>query len=345
MIRVLLAEDSLTQRQLLVEILNADPEICVVGEAKNGAEGVSLARTLRPDVIVMDVHMPVMDGLAATKEIMVEVPTPIVLVSSSSSSLGVELALNAMRAGALLVVEKPDKPAAPDFHVRREQLVRMAKAMSQVKVVRHTAQQPSQAAPPPTLAVGRTPIRLVAIAASTGGPAVLQRILGDLPRDFAVPVLVVQHIAAGFVQGLADWLNGSSLHPVKVAEHGEPLRPRVVYLAPDDRHLGVKAPGLIELSAAPTVNGFRPSGTHLFESTARLYGPALAAVILTGMGRDGVEGLKAVRAAGGTILAQDEASSVVFGMPGEAISAGLVDGVLGAVQIGARLAELVGEGS
>ena len=345
MIRVLLAEDSLTQRQLLVEILNADPEIRVVGEAKDGAESVLLTRTLRPDVVVMDVHMPVLDGLAATKEIMVEVPTPIVLVSSSSSTLGVELALNALRAGALLVVEKPDKPGAPDFPVRRDQLVRMAKAMSQVKVVRHTAAQPPQAVPPPRLAAGRTPVRLVAIAASTGGPAVLQRILGDLPREFAVPVLVVQHIAAGFVQGLADWLNQSSLHPVKVAEDGEPLRPRVVYLAPDDRHPGVRAPGVIELSAAPPINGFRPSGTYLFESAARLYGPALAAVILTGMGRDGVEGLKAVRAAGGTVLAQDEASSVVFGMPGEAITAGVVDGVLGAEQIGRHLSALTGEGS
>jgi two-component system chemotaxis response regulator CheB len=345
MIRVLLVEDSLTQRQLLVEILNGDPGIRVVGEAKDGAEAVALARTLRPDLIVMDVHMPVMDGLAATKEIMVEVPTPIVLVSSSSSSLGVELALNAMRAGALLVVEKPDHPGAPDFPVRRDQLVRMAKAMSEVKVVRQHAGPPELAAPPPRAAVRGVPVRLVAVAASTGGPAVLQRILGDLPRDFAPPVLVVQHIAAGFVQGLADWLNGSSLHPVKVAEHGEPLRPRVVYLAPDDRHLGVKAPGLIELSAAPTVNGFRPSGTHLFESTARLYGPSLAAVILTGMGNDGVHGLRAVRAAGGTVLAQDEASCVVYGMPQEAIAAGVVDGVLGAVQIGARLAELVGEGS
>lgn len=344
MIRVLLAEDSLTQRQLLVEILNGDPEIRVVGEAKDGAEAVSLARKLRPDLIVMDIHMPGMDGLAATKEIMVQAPTPIVLISSSSSPLDVELALNAMRAGALLVVEKPNNPGAPAFDGRREQLLRMAKAMSQVKVVRQLAARPQQAAPPPRLAVRSAPIRLVAVAASTGGPAVLQRILGDFPRDFAAPILVVQHIAAGFVHGLADWLNASSLLRVKVAEDGEPLRQREIYLAPDDRHLGVRAPDIIELSAAPPINGFRPSGTYLFESAARLYGPSLAAVILSGMGSDGVEGLKAVRAAGGTVLAQDEASCVVFGMPQDAIAAGVVDMVLSAEQVGGHLAALVREG-
>ena len=344
MIRVLLAEDSLTQRQLLVEILNGDPEIRVVGEAKDGAEAVSLARNLRPDVIVMDIHMPVMDGLAATKEIMVQAPTPIVLISSSSSPLDVELALNAMRAGALLVVEKPNNRGAADFDGRREQLLRMAKAMSQVKVVRQRAAQPQRAEPASRLAVRSVPIRLVAVAASTGGPAALQRIVGDLPRDFAAPMLVVQHVAAGFVHGLADWLNASSLHQVKVAEDGEPLRQHVIYLAPDDRHLGIRAPDVIELSAVPPINGFRPSGTHLFESAARLYGPSLAAVILTGMGSDGVEGLKAVRAAGGTVLAQDEASCVVFGMPRDAITAGVVDAVLSAEQIGGRLAALVREG-
>lgn len=344
MIRVLLAEDSLTQRQLLVEILNGDPEIRVVGEAKDGAEAVSLARELRPDLIVMDIHMPVMDGLAATKEIMIQVPTPIVLISSSSSALDVELALNAMRAGALLVVEKPDNPGAPTFDGRREQLLRMAKAMSQVKVVRHRAGPTERAAGPTRAAVPGEPVRLVAVAASTGGPAVLQRIFGDLPRDFAAPILVVQHIAAGFVHGLADWLNASSLLQVKVAEDGEPLRRCVIYLAPEDRHLGVRAPNLIELSAAPPINGFRPSGTYLFESAARLYGPSLAAVILTGMGSDGAEGLKAVRAAGGTVLAQDEASCVVFGMPQDAIAAGVVDAVLSTEQIGGRLAALVREG-
>ena len=187
------------------------------------------------------------------------------------------------------------------------------------------------------------PARLVAIAASTGGPAVLQRVLSDLPGDFPAPVLVVQHIATGFVHGLADWLNASSSLRVKVAEDGEALEPHVAYLAADGRHLGTRAPGRIELSDEPPVGGFRPSGTYLFESAARLRGPAVAAVILTGMGSDGVAGLHKVREAGGTVLAQDEESSVVFGMPGDAVVAGLVDTVLGVEEIAPRLVALARE--
>jgi two-component system chemotaxis response regulator CheB len=342
-IRVLLAEDSLTVRALMVEILESDPEIRVVGAAKDGAEAVALACQTRPDLIAMDVHMPVMDGLAATKEIMVQAPTPIVLVSSSTNALDVGLALDAMRAGALMVMEKPDNPRSAVFNGQREQLVRMIKAMAQVKVVRRWAARP-RAGPPMVHQLQRAaPIRLVAITASTGGPAALQRILCDLPGDFAAPLVVVQHIAKGFVHGLAEWLNAGSVLRVKVAEEGEPLRGHMVYLAPDDRHLGVAPPGLVELSAAPPVGGFRPSGTHLFESATRLYGPALAAVILTGMGSDGVEGLKTVHDAGGTILAQDEESSVVFGMPGDAVAAGVVDQVLGVEHIAPHLVKLARE--
>jgi two-component system chemotaxis response regulator CheB len=185
----------------------------------------------------------------------------------------------------------------------------------------------------------------VAVAASTGGPAALQRILAALPRDFAAPILVVQHMARGFVEGVATWLGASCDLRVKVATHGEPLLGRTVFLAPDDRHLGVGPDGLLLLADAQPVGGFRPSGTYLFRSAAQAYGASLAAVILSGMGSDGVEGLKAVKAAGGLVLAQDEASSVVFGMPGEAVAAGVVDAVLAVEQIGPRLAELVAGGN
>lgn len=340
MIRVLVAEDSLTVRQLLVDVLRGDPAIAVIGEAKDGAEAIHLAGELKPDIVVMDVHLPAVDGLAATKEIMVQAPTPIVLVSSTTSPLDVELALNAMRAGALMVIEKPDDPRSARFDGRREQLLQMVKAMAQVRVVRRWAQRPRPAAAPPPLPDQAARTRLVAITASTGGPAVLQRILADLPGDFAPPILAVQHIAPGFVHGLAEWLNAGSSLRVKVAEDGEPLSPHLAYLCPDGRHLGVKAPGHIELSGAPPVGGFRPSGTYLFESTAQLYGQALAAVILTGMGNDGVAGLAKVRAAGGAVLAQDEASSVVYGMPREAVAAGLVDAVLDVEEIVPRLVAL-----
>lgn len=341
MIRVVVAEDSLTVRELLVEILESDPEIQVVGRAKNGAEAVELAARLKPDLITMDVHMPVMDGFEATKEIMVQTPAPIVIVSSSASREDVALSFDAMRAGALMVVAKPDNPRSTVFDGRREQFLAMAKAMSQVKVVRRWAPRTQVVTPP----VGRrrapgAKLRLVAIAASTGGPAALQRILADLPGDFAAPILVVQHIATGFVEGLAGWLGASCNLRVKVAESGEPLRERSVLLAPDDRHLGVGRDARVVVTDAPPVNGFRPSGTYLFESVAQGYGASVAAVILTGMGSDGVEGLKAVQAAGGQVLAQDEATSVVYGMPREAVAAGVVDAVLPVDDVAARLVEL-----
>jgi two-component system chemotaxis response regulator CheB len=342
MIRVVIAEDSLTVRELLVEILESDPQIRVIGQAKNGVEAVELTLRLKPDLVTMDVHMPLMDGFQATKEIMVQVPTPILIVSSSASGEHVELSLNAMRAGALMVIPKPDNPRSPGFDARRVELVAMAKAMARVKVVRRWAAHPRGAELPP---VRRTslgaPIRLVALAASTGGPAALQRILAGLPRDFAAPILVVQHIATGFVAGLADWLNGSCNLQVKVAEPGEPLLKRTVFLAPDHHQLGVGRDGRVVVVDGPPMNGFRPSANHLFAEAARAYGSAVAAVILTGMGCDGVEGLRAVKAAGGYVLAQDEASSIVYGMPGEAVAAGVVDAVLGIDEIAPRLAELI----
>ncbi len=345
MIRVLVAEDSLTAREFLVGILQSDPDIEVVGQAKNGVEAVQLASQLRPDLITMDVHMPLLDGLEATKEIMVRSPTPIVIVSNSASHREVELSLNAMRAGALMVIEKPGSPASAQFDGQRDRLLAMIKAMAEVRVVRRWDRKRMSA---PSLAardrMAGAAIRLVAVAASTGGPAALQRILGDLHGDFPAPVLVVQHIATGFMAGLCDWLGSSCNLRVKVAEDGEPLRPRTVYLAPDDRHLGVRADSHILVSHAPPIGGFRPSATFLFQSAAQQYGRAAIAVILTGMGNDGVEGLKVLKAAGGTVLAQNEASSVVYGMPRSAIEAGVVDGVLSIAEVGSCLMNLVSGG-
>ncbi len=345
MIRVVVAEDSLTLRGLLVEILESDPEVRVVGQAKNGAEALELTARLKPDLVTMDVHMPVMDGFEATKEIMVRAPTPILIVSSSASGRDVDLSLNAMRAGALMIVPKPDDPRSEAFNGRREELVAMVKAMAQVKVVRRWASRARVVTPLPVLphAAGAR-LQLVAIAASTGGPAAIQGILAALPREFPAPILVVQHIAVGFVAGLADWLSASCNLRVKVAEPGDLLRERSVYLAPDDRHLGVGADGRVAVVAAPPINGFRPSGTYLFESAARAFGSGVAAVILTGMGSDGVEGLKAVKAAGGQVLAQDESSSVVYGMPREAVTAGLVDAVVPLDGVAGFLAERAAEG-
>ncbi len=346
MIRTLIAEDSATVHALLVEILESDPEIRIVGHARHGAEAVELACRLKPDLIVMDVHMPVMGGLEATEQIMHRAPTPILIVSSSSSGRGVGLSLDATRAGALMVVAKPDDPRSNRFDERRAELLAMGKAMSRVKVVRHWAAQPRAVQPAPALpnAPG-APVRVVAIAASTGGPAALHRVFGALPRHFAVPILVVQHVAAGFVAGLAEWLCASCNLEVKVAEPGELLRAATVLLAPDGLQLGVSPGGRVVLTDLPPVNGFRPSGTHLFESAARAYGSSVVAMILTGMGNDGVDGLKAVKAAGGQVLAQDETTSVVYGMPREAVVAGVADAVLGIDEMAPRLVELVAGGN
>jgi two-component system, chemotaxis family, protein-glutamate methylesterase/glutaminase len=349
MIRVLIAEDSPTVRELLAEILDGDPQLRVIGQARNGAEAVELACQLKPDLITMDIHMPVMDGFEATREIMVRAPTPILIVSSSVNGREMDLSMNALQAGALAVVQKPDNPASLRFNGNREELLSMAKAMAQVKVVRRwAARSPRPERPAARPLSGRgvptVPLRLVAIAASTGGPAALLHILQGLTAAFRLPVLIVQHIASGFVGGLADWLTATSGLPVKVGEPGEPIRPRTAYLAPDASHLGVDPEGRLLITSSPPVNGFRPSGTVLFESAARSYGASLAAVILTGMGNDGVEGLKAVKAAGGLVLAQDQASSVVYGMPREALAAGVVDTVVSLDELPSQLMDLAAGG-
>jgi len=340
-IRVLVAEDSATMRELLVAVLTSDPELIVAGEAKNGLEAVEMARRLRPDVIVMDVRMPVMDGLEATKRIMVEVPTPIVIVSGSFDVREIEVSMHALRLGALSVLPKPPGPESPAFAEAAREFAATVKAMAQVKVVRRWPERPGVPGPVAARVARAERARVVAITASTGGPAALSRLLSGLPGDLPVPVLVVQHMAPGFVAGFAGWLNSVSSLQVKVAEDGEPLGPGGVYLAPDGCHLGVAGQAAIRLSAEAPIEGFRPSGTHLFRSVAASFGPSVLAVILTGMGEDGVAGLRAIKDAGGRVFAQDEASSVVFGMPGKAAEAGLADAVFPVEEMAARMLEEV----
>jgi two-component system chemotaxis response regulator CheB len=341
MLRVLVVEDSPTARMLLVNILRSDPELEVVGEACDGVEAVELTQVLKPDVVTMDICMPRMDGLQATKEIMITVPTPIVVVTASTQAREVQVAMQALRAGALTVLQKPRGPGTPHFDESAQELIATVKAMSQVKVVRQFRTL-TQGGPAPRFSRTRdsASARAVAVATSTGGPAALQAVLSELPEDFPAPILVVQHITPGFTPGLAAWLDTVCNLTVKVAEQGEPLAAHTVYLAPDGHHLGV-AGRAVALSGQPPRSGFRPSGTYLFESVARSFGPASVAIILTGMGDDGVEGLRAVRQAGGRIIAQDEKSCVVFGMPAAAIAAGLADFVMPLNGIAARLLELI----
>jgi two-component system, chemotaxis family, protein-glutamate methylesterase/glutaminase len=341
MIRVLIADDSPTARQLIRAILESDPELRVAGEARDGAEAVRMAEELAPDIVLMDVNMPVLDGLGATKEIMMRSPRPILVVSTVSSEREKDLSLSATQAGALLALAKPEGPGSARFREQSEQLVSMVRAMSTVKVVRHwRAAEPASGVQRP-LRPPSGKVRMIAVAASTGGPAALRRILMDLPRDLPVPVLVVQHIAHDFTETFAEWLRGSSALHVKVAEHAEAAQPGTVYVAPDDRHLGLLRDGRLSVSREPPVGGFRPSATHLFESAGRVLRGDLIAVVLTGMGSDGADGLVTARRNGAYVVAQDEASSIVFGMAKEAIARGVVDAVLSLEQIAPSLCELV----
>jgi two-component system chemotaxis response regulator CheB len=329
-IRVLVVDDSPTSRLLLVEILSADEGIEVVGQAADGFEAVEMVKRLRPDIVTMDVQMPRLDGFAATKRIMVESPTPI-LITTSVDPRAVSVSLEAVRMGALAVQAKPGDPLAPGFDEEARELVRQVKAMSRVKVVRHydLARPRVPAAHAASAAVLHdVPAEVIAIAASTGGPAALHRILTTLPRDYPVPILLVQHISRGFGPGFADWLDKASPLRVKMAEEGEALRPATVYVAVDDHHLCLSPSRRIHLSTAPAVGGFRPSGTVLFESVAAAFGSRAVAVILTGMGRDGVDGLRAIRRAGGRTIAESEATAIVYGMPAAAVHAGLADFIL-----------------
>jgi len=339
MIRVVVAEDSPTARGLLVAILAADPEIEVVGEAADGVEAVALTRRLRPNVVTMDIQMPRMDGLQATKQIMTEVPTPVVVVSTLIER-DIRTSMDSLRAGALAVLQKLVGPDAPTFDAEAKRLRDTVKAMAEVKVVRHWPPR-SPVPDRPRRGPRRAGPSLVTIAASTGGPAALSVILRALPADFPLPILVVQHIAIGFAPGLAEWLGTLCALKVRVAQHGARPRPGEVLIAPDDRHLGLARDGTLEITNEPPVLGFRPSGNYLFSAAARALGPAACAVVLTGMGTDGVEGLRELRAAGGQVVAQDEASSVVFGMPGAAVAAGLADEVLPLSEIAGWLTRAV----
>lgn len=320
MIRVLVVEDSKTVQKALVAAFDADPELQVVGTAESGEEAVEAAATLRPDLITMDVNLTGMDGFEATRTIMSTCPVPIVIVTGKMDPRDSATLFRVMEAGALIVLSKPDPFGSPGYQDSIANLIHHIKLMSEIKVVRRvfpaagTFHRPRPVATRPTIE-----IKVVAIGASTGGPPLLRQILSGLPRDFSAAVLVVQHMAVGFTENFVHWLNQSSKLPVRLAMQGQPISPGEVYVAPDGCHMEVSSNGRISLTQAPPENGVRPSVSVLFRSVARSYGQHAAGVILSGMGKDGAMELKALRGRGGICIAQDKESSMVFGMPGEAI--------------------------
>ncbi|MCA2212079.1 chemotaxis-specific protein-glutamate methyltransferase CheB [Jidongwangia harbinensis] len=351
MIRVLVVEDSATMRHHLRASLAADPDLVVVGEAHDGGQAVELCGRLRPDVVTMDMMLPVMTGLQATEQIMAEFPTPILVVSSADRR---ELfsTYNALAAGALDVLEKPRGDDSDASWGRR--LCAAVRLVSRIRVITHPRARldgRGRAAPPaaaPT-AVSEpagsdgNELRMVAIGASTGGPGALTQLLRALPSGFRPPVLCVQHIAASepFAVAFSDWLADQTGHRVSYGLDGmviSSLGGRVL-LAPPDRHMYVHN-GVVRLSDGPPRHSCRPSVDVLFESVAAEYRAAAAGCVLTGMGRDGADGLLRMRAQGAVTFAQDEASCVVYGMPREAALSGAAGHILPPARIAARLAEL-----
>lgn len=343
MLRVLVAEDSSTARLLIVSLLSSDPDITVVGQARNGEEAVALASQLHPDVITMDIQMPVMDGIEATRQIVAASSTPVIMVSSLDPA-DVTKSMLAFNAGALAVLAKPAGPGTPRFEKDCRELIATVKALSEGRAAAAVEPTKLPVAPPRPPAVERSAsspnIEAIGIVASTGGPIALRTFFKALPAKCAPPIFIVQHIAAGFSVAFAAWLHSATNRTVKVAEDHEKVVVGTVYIAPDDHQFAV-TDGVISVTASPAVDGVRPSGTVMLASLATNYGAGAAGVLLTGTGVDGVEGLRAIRDAGGAVYAQDEASCTTPETPRAALSAGVVANLTALADIPHRLANLV----
>lgn len=342
-IRVLIAEDSPTVRRQLAQLINAAPGLQVIGEARDGDEAVQLAESLRPDVISMDIRMPGMDGLEATRRIMARHPTPIVMVSGLLDS-EIDLSFRALEAGALAVVGKPPASSEAAYEARGRQLVTMLAAMARVSVVRRWERDSEAPSAPPILPARSRDVELVAIGASAGGPGALSTLLGALPASFPLPILVVQHMPEEFIPGLARWLAEATGLNVRVAERDMPLQGGHVYLAPGSKHLSVvRTPSGLAAQLTPNDGQRRycPAVDALFESVAAVCGARGVGIILTGMGDDGADGLLRLRRAGGRTFAQDRAGCTVFGMPAAALERGGVEQMLSLAQLAEALRQLV----
>jgi len=348
-IKVLVADDSQVTRMLLVQLLNSDPCIQVIGAVNDGQAALDFlaAAVQRPDVVVMDIHMPRLDGFEATRRIMEWQPLPIVICTATVSPQDLAVAFRSMEAGAVACVEKPVALGA-DFEPRLQNLLQTVRLMSEVKVVRRWNRSRGPSVTPPAASSDKprtssgSGVKLIGIGASTGGPPVLQTILSGLPKDFPVPLLIVQHIARGFLPGMVDWLSQTTGLRVHIAAHGATPLPGHAYVAPDDFHLAADARGHLVLAREPAESGLRPAVSYLFRSLADSYGANAVGVLLTGMGRDGAEELKRMRNHGAHTIAQDRDSSVVHGMPGAAVELDAASQVLAADKIAGALIARIG---
>jgi two-component system, chemotaxis family, protein-glutamate methylesterase/glutaminase len=324
MIKVLLVDDSPVAITILKRMLSKSPEIDVVGTAGNGMEALTLIPQVKPDVICTDLHMPVMDGFEFTKQVMARHPLPILLASVS----GREGSLNAFKvieAGAVDVFQKPRANFELDYERLAPELIMKIRILSGVRVFRRN--RPGSASgiggsdieAVTKISLPKSNVRIIVIGASTGGPQALQIILTNLPTDFPLPIICIQHISEGFLQGLVDWLSSLCRMKVEIAKAGAVPQPGTIYFPQEETHLKIDGTGRFVLSAEPPFDGHRPSVTVTMRAIAKYYGNSAFGVLLTGMGKDGAEGLLAIKKAGGITIAQDETSSIVFGMPKQAI--------------------------
>lgn len=362
--RVLIVDDSTFMRKVLETIINSDETLQVVGQAKDGREAVTLAESLKPDVITMDINMPHVDGLQATAQIMTTNPRPIVIVSSESRE-GADSTLKALELGAIDFVSKPSSGIDLDMQSVREDLLRKVRMSAKVRVVRTASRlvstlqnaSPAQSSPassqqssskitarPASVALASLDQRfpVVVLGASTGGPATVMRLAPGFTRDFPAAVILVQHMPASFTSQYAAQLAEFTGIRVKEAEANEPVQPGTLYICPGGQHLRITPTGRIQLdSTSGRINGYLPNIDVTMESVAAYAGAMSIGVVLTGMGNDGAAGAKAIQRAGGLVIAQDEATSVIFGMPAEAIKAANVEQVLGIDDIYAAIEKRV----
>jgi two-component system, chemotaxis family, protein-glutamate methylesterase/glutaminase len=362
--RVLIVDDSAFMRKVLETIINSDETLQVVGQAKDGREAVTLAESLKPDVITMDINMPHVDGLQATAQIMTTNPRPIVIVSSESRE-GADSTLKALELGAIDFVSKPSSGVDLDMQSVREDLLRKLRMSAKVRVVRTASRlastlqsaTPAQSSPasspksssavlarPASVALASLEQRfpVVVLGASTGGPATVMRLAPGFTREFPAAVFLVQHMPASFTSQYAAQLAEFTGIRVKEAEANEPVQPGTLYICPGGQHLRITPTGRIQLdSTSGRINGYLPNIDVTMESAAAYAGAMAIGVVLTGMGNDGAAGAKAIQRAGGLVIAQDEATSVIFGMPAEAIKAANVEQVLGIDDIYAAIEKRV----
>lgn len=343
---VMIVEDSTVVRQLLAATIARDPRLAVVSAVGSAEEALALLDRVRPDVISMDIRLPGMDGLEAIRRIMASRPTPIVVIADSVNDASLRISMNALRAGALSVVEKPVGVATEGYEEMASTICTQLYIMSEVAVVRRRdigqpRPMPATSDPAADDLAASARLSVIGIGTSTGGPPALARVLGALPADFPLPILVVQHMGASFMEGFAAWLDGIVPPRVVIGRDGQVAQAGHVYVAPGGLHLTMTAGGILRTSAAPPLAGQRPSATLLFQSLARSVGAGAVGVLLTGMGEDGAIGLRDMREAGAYTIAEHESSAVVYGMPAAAVRLGAARVTLPLDLIGPKLKALL----